>query len=271
MERPVQAVFAAIPKVDNNPRRGRRKIKIEYIKDKSRRHITFSKRKAGIMKKAYELAVLTGTQVLLLVASETGHVYTFATPKLQPLITEAEGKNLIQQCLNTPDDPNAQTEEPPSPPSELDEEEVEQLKRMEAHDYRYGAEDDSPGSDLKEEEFKFNPIPKVEKLNSHDNIGPPGYANLPPMEPSGSGYPPMPPNMFPRTMQNPYSSSSFPPYGYQNPPQSSYVPPRVFPGHNISSGGGLPSMNMSDMDIRHMHHGAHSHHHHHHDSNDHQN
>ena len=29
----------------------RRKIKIEYISDKSKRHITFSKRKAGIMKK----------------------------------------------------------------------------------------------------------------------------------------------------------------------------------------------------------------------------
>lgn len=32
-------------------RAGRRKIRIEYIEDKSRRHITFSKRKAGIMKK----------------------------------------------------------------------------------------------------------------------------------------------------------------------------------------------------------------------------
>ncbi|KJE90106.1 MADS box protein [Capsaspora owczarzaki ATCC 30864] len=83
--------------------RGRRKINIEFIEDKSRRHITFSKRKAGIMKKAYELSTLTGTQVLLLVASETGHVYTFATPKLQPLITKPEGKNLIQTCLNAPD------------------------------------------------------------------------------------------------------------------------------------------------------------------------
>eukprot|EP01120_Amphizonella_sp_Union-15-10_P000695 TRINITY_DN10727_c0_g1_i1.p1 TRINITY_DN10727_c0_g1~~TRINITY_DN10727_c0_g1_i1.p1 ORF type:complete len:246 (-),score=43.18 TRINITY_DN10727_c0_g1_i1:40-777(-) len=55
------------------------------------------------MKKAYELATLTGTQVLLLVASETGHVYTFATPKLQPLITKPDGKNLIQACLNSPD------------------------------------------------------------------------------------------------------------------------------------------------------------------------
>lgn len=95
---------------DTPKKAGRRKINIEFIEDKSRRHITFSKRKAGIMKKAYELSTLTGTQVLLLVASETGHVYTFATPKLQPLITKPEGKNLIQSCLNAGDNP------PPSPP-----------------------------------------------------------------------------------------------------------------------------------------------------------
>merc|ERR1712166_1546414 len=82
---------------------GRRKINIEFIEDKSRRHITFSKRKSGIMKKAYELSALTGTQVLLLVASETGHVYTYATEKLQPLIQKPEGKNLIQTCLSAPD------------------------------------------------------------------------------------------------------------------------------------------------------------------------
>ncbi|KAI8988155.1 hypothetical protein BDF20DRAFT_854168 [Mycotypha africana] len=86
-----------------NKKSGRRKIKIEYITDKSRRHITFSKRKAGIMKKAYELSTLTGTQLLLLVVSETGLVYTFTTPKLQPLVTKPEGKNLIQSCLNAPD------------------------------------------------------------------------------------------------------------------------------------------------------------------------
>lgn len=126
---------------DDKPGRERRKIEIKFIQDKSRRHITFSKRKAGIMKKvrrvfysplipsstvrvtvagiqsstlgsnasarivlttcvaatqAYELSVLTGTQVLLLVVSETGLVYTFTTPKLQPLVTKSEGKNLIQ-------------------------------------------------------------------------------------------------------------------------------------------------------------------------------
>lgn len=102
---------------EDKPGRERRKIEIKFIADKSRRHITFSKRKAGIMKKAYELSILTGTQVLLLVVSETGLVYTFTTPKLSPIVTKSEGKNMIQACLNAPepistgengiDDPNA--------------------------------------------------------------------------------------------------------------------------------------------------------------------
>lgn len=58
-----------------------------------------------LVPQAYELSTLTGTQVLLLVASETGHVYTFATRKLQPMITSETGKALIQTCLNSPDSP----------------------------------------------------------------------------------------------------------------------------------------------------------------------
>jgi hypothetical protein len=42
---------------------------------------------------------------MLMVASETGHVYTFATPKLQPMITSEAGKALIQTCLHQPDLP----------------------------------------------------------------------------------------------------------------------------------------------------------------------
>uniref|UniRef100_A0A1I7XV49 Serum response factor homolog n=1 Tax=Heterorhabditis bacteriophora TaxID=37862 RepID=A0A1I7XV49_HETBA len=53
---------------------------------------------------AYELSTLTGTQVMLLVASETGHVYTYATKKLQPMISSDTGKALIQTCLNAPCD-----------------------------------------------------------------------------------------------------------------------------------------------------------------------
>lgn len=99
---------------DMDDENARRKIKIEYIEDKSRRHITFSKRKAGIMKKvsssrqwselildyldsqAYELSILTGTQVLLLVVSETGLCYTYTTPKMSPMVTQPAGQQLIQ-------------------------------------------------------------------------------------------------------------------------------------------------------------------------------
>lgn len=93
------------PPPNGKKTKGRVKIKMEYIDNKLRRYTTFSKRKTGIMKKAYELSTLTGTQVMLLVASETGHVYTFATRKLQPMITSEAGKALIQTCLNSPDPP----------------------------------------------------------------------------------------------------------------------------------------------------------------------
>lgn len=44
--------------------------------------------------------------------SETGLVYTFTTPKLQPLVTKQEGKNLIQACLNAPDASSAENASP---------------------------------------------------------------------------------------------------------------------------------------------------------------
>ncbi|GAA5926649.1 uncharacterized protein JCM15063_000331 [Sporobolomyces koalae] len=90
---------------DKDDDKARRKVAIEFIEEKSKRHITFSKRKAGIMKKAYELSTLTGTQVLLLVVSESGWVYTFTTEKFKPLVKEdangdlSQGQKLIAACL----------------------------------------------------------------------------------------------------------------------------------------------------------------------------
>ncbi|KAJ6467133.1 SRF-type transcription factor (DNA-binding and dimerization domain)-domain-containing protein [Mycena vitilis] len=84
-------------------KRGGHKINIEFIGDKKRRRTTFGKRKTGIMKKAYEISTLTGTQVMLLIVSEEGMVYTFTTAKLQPLVTQADGTTLIRACLKAPD------------------------------------------------------------------------------------------------------------------------------------------------------------------------
>jgi hypothetical protein len=210
------------PPAKEPSRRGRRKIAIEYIPDKSRRQITFSKRKAGIMKKAYELATLTGTQVLLLVASESGHVYTFATPKLQPLITEQEGKNLIQNCLNAAsNDQENDNQEQDSPTSTIP--------------YSHKREMD-PSKNDEEEQYSTLSRPLKTEQKFPDYVPPNNY---PPASSFGNNYqqlygrqvPPVnPPNSLPHLPSHPpnYPSSSlhpplpnaFPPYGYstQQPP-----------------------------------------------------
>ena len=75
---------------------------------------------------------------MLLVASETGHVYTFATPKLQPMITSEAGKALIQTCLHQPD-----TVMGVNPASEYD-------NRMSANGY----EETELGYHVPDEDFK---------------------------------------------------------------------------------------------------------------------
>jgi len=92
------------PSSDTKPpeeeKRPRRKIPIRYLMDKSKRHVTFSKRKSGLIKKTHELAVLTGSQVLLVIASDTNHIYTFSTGKLRPIVGDDRCRELLVQCLS---------------------------------------------------------------------------------------------------------------------------------------------------------------------------
>ncbi|KAL3962988.1 hypothetical protein ACCO45_004511 [Purpureocillium lilacinum] len=59
------------------------------------------------MKKAYELNKLTGSEVLLLVTSESGLVYTFASPKLRPIVASGTAKKLVQDSLRSVDNPSS--------------------------------------------------------------------------------------------------------------------------------------------------------------------
>jgi len=203
---------------------GRRKINIEFIEDKSRRHITFSKRKAGIMKKAYELSTLTGTQVLLLVASETGHVYTFATPKLQPLITKAEGKNLIQSCLNA-------QEPTPAPAAHV--------PRVAQSSYNDSSMMYS-GGDMRENQI--DPVYEEEKKESSKGGYPPlglevnSYPSSGPYSGSNSLMNPMysMPSMVPSSLGRGYPSQSSTPSPYASHTQG--YPPST-PGGGPPAGG----------------------------------
>ncbi|KAG0427068.1 Serum response factor like protein A [Dictyocoela muelleri] len=80
-------------------RKGKRKIRIEYIKDDYKRGVTFTKRKKSLMKKAFELSRLTNSEILLIVADNTG-VYTFASSEFKSFATRHD--KLIKDYLKKP-------------------------------------------------------------------------------------------------------------------------------------------------------------------------
>nr|QOC69181.1 MADS transcription factor AP3-2 [Trollius chinensis] len=59
---------------------GRGKIEIKRIENSTNRQVTYSKRRAGILKKAKELTVLCDAEVSLLMFSSTGKLHEFVSP-----------------------------------------------------------------------------------------------------------------------------------------------------------------------------------------------
>ncbi|ORY29967.1 hypothetical protein BCR39DRAFT_530351 [Naematelia encephala] len=61
---------------------GRKKIDIRPLVDERNRNVTFLKRKAGLMKKAWELSVLCAADVSILIFSSSGKPYEFSSHDL---------------------------------------------------------------------------------------------------------------------------------------------------------------------------------------------
>ncbi|KAE8735113.1 Floral homeotic protein GLOBOSA [Hibiscus syriacus] len=59
---------------------GRGKIEIKRIENSSNRHVTYSKRRNGIMKKAKEITVLCDARVSLIVFGSSGKMHEFCSP-----------------------------------------------------------------------------------------------------------------------------------------------------------------------------------------------
>nr|GMD61747.1 agamous-like MADS-box protein AGL62 [Ipomoea batatas] len=74
----------------NKASKGKRKIEIKRIEQKSSRLVTFSKRRAGIFKKASELSMLCGAEVAVLVRSPAGRVFGFGYPSIEAVIQRYE-------------------------------------------------------------------------------------------------------------------------------------------------------------------------------------
>ncbi|KAM5566578.1 agamous-like MADS-box protein AGL62 [Rosa sericea] len=65
---------------------GRKKIEIKKLENSSNKQVTFSKRRAGIFKKAGELSVLCGAHVAIIVFSGAGKVFCYGHPNINAVL-----------------------------------------------------------------------------------------------------------------------------------------------------------------------------------------
>lgn len=65
---------------------GRGKIEIKRIENTTNRQVTFSKRRNGLLKKAYELSVLCDAEVAVIIFSNRGKLYEFANKSVNRTI-----------------------------------------------------------------------------------------------------------------------------------------------------------------------------------------
>ncbi|KAI3456044.1 hypothetical protein Pfo_012707 [Paulownia fortunei] len=75
--------------MDNNASKktmGRRKIEIKKIEKKTSLQVTFTKRRAGLFRKASELSVLCGAEIAILVQSPAEKIFAFGHPSVETLI-----------------------------------------------------------------------------------------------------------------------------------------------------------------------------------------
>ncbi|CAJ0578028.1 unnamed protein product, partial [Mesorhabditis spiculigera] len=65
---------------------GRKKIQITRIADERNRQVTFTKRKFGLMKKAYELSVLCDCEIALIVFNSTNKLFQYASTDMDKVL-----------------------------------------------------------------------------------------------------------------------------------------------------------------------------------------
>lgn len=65
---------------------GRGKVQLKKIENRISRQVTFSKRRNGLLKKAYELSVLCDVEMGLIVFSPRGKLYEFSRPCMQQML-----------------------------------------------------------------------------------------------------------------------------------------------------------------------------------------
>lgn len=65
---------------------GRKKIQITRINDERNRQVTFTKRKYGLMKKAYELSILCDCEIALIIFTSANKLYQYASSDMDKVL-----------------------------------------------------------------------------------------------------------------------------------------------------------------------------------------
>lgn len=80
---------------------GRKKINITRIHDERTRQVTFTKRKFGLMKKAYELSVLCGCEIALIIFNSNDRLFQYASSDINKVLLKyAEYNEPHESCTN---------------------------------------------------------------------------------------------------------------------------------------------------------------------------
>ncbi|XP_051145911.1 agamous-like MADS-box protein AGL61 [Andrographis paniculata] len=84
---------------------GRKKIEIKKIENLSNRQVTFSKRRAGLFKKASELCILSGAEIAIIIHSLGKRIFSFGHPTTDSVVDrfltgaeEAAGRAAESSC-----------------------------------------------------------------------------------------------------------------------------------------------------------------------------
>ena len=78
---------------------GRKKITITRISDERNRQVTFTKRKFGLMKKAYELSVLCDCEISLIIFNSQNKLFQYASTDMDKVLLKYTGKLLL--CMHS--------------------------------------------------------------------------------------------------------------------------------------------------------------------------
>ena len=72
---------------------GRKKINIARISDERNRQVTFTKRKFGLMKKAYELSVLCDCEIAVIIFNSHNKLFQYASTDMDKVLLKYTGQS----------------------------------------------------------------------------------------------------------------------------------------------------------------------------------